>query len=57
MSTKQLDSNHEKESPFNDFDLDINATHLISDAPKPRRAKLITKTKVKLAPHPQYHNG
>ena len=48
MSNKQLDSNHEKESPFNDFDLDINATHLISDTPRHRQAKLITENGVKI---------
>ncbi|MET0779803.1 MAG: hypothetical protein ABWY71_03130 [Candidatus Saccharimonadales bacterium] len=49
MSSKQPDSNnHTQESPFNDFDLDINATNLISSAPRRRQAKLIAQLEVKL---------
>jgi hypothetical protein len=48
MSSKQpKDSDPVEESPFNDFDLDMNATHLISDAPRPKQAKLIEKLEVK----------
>lgn len=48
MHSKQSDGDDLKEeSPFNDFDLDMNATHLISDAPRPKQAKLIEKLEVK----------
>lgn len=48
MSSKQSSNNdHGKESPFNDFDLDLNATHLISDAPRHRRANFLEKVEVK----------
>lgn len=37
----------EKESPFNDFDLGINATHLVSNASRNKQAALIEKVDVK----------
>lgn len=36
-----------EESPFNDFDLDMNATHLISDTPRDKQAALVEKLDVK----------
>jgi hypothetical protein len=48
MSDKQSGKSDAKEEPpFNDFDLDLNATHLISDAPRSKQANLIEKIEVK----------
>lgn len=48
MSDKQSDkSSHEEELPFNDFDLGLNATHLISDTPRSKKASLIEKIELK----------
>jgi hypothetical protein len=48
MNSKQPDGNDLKEeSPFNDFDLDMNATHLISDTPRNKQAALVEKLDVK----------
>ena len=48
MSSKQsINSNHKKESPFNDFDLDLNATRLISDVPRHGRASFLEKIEIK----------
>jgi len=48
MNSKQPDSDDLKEeSPFNDFDLDMNATHLISATPRNKQATLVEKLEVK----------
>jgi hypothetical protein len=48
MLGKQSDkSGHEEDPPFNDFDLGLNATHLISDTPRSKQANLVEKLEVK----------
>lgn len=48
MSNNQSSSgNHENRPPLNDFDLDLNATHLISNTPRHKQAHLIEKLEVK----------
>jgi hypothetical protein len=47
MSNKQSSSrNREDKPPFNDFDLDLGATHLIVDAPRHKQASLIEKIEI-----------
>lgn len=48
MSNKQSSSrNHEDKPPFNDFDLGLSATRLISDTPRSKKASLIEKIELK----------
>jgi hypothetical protein len=48
MSGKQADvSSHEEKQPFNDFDLGLNATYLISNTPRSKQANLVDKLEVK----------
>lgn len=48
MRSKQSDNDELKEGlPFHEFDLGMNATHLISDAPRNKQATLIEKLDVK----------
>jgi hypothetical protein len=47
MSDKQSDKSGQEEPPFNDFDLGLNATHLISDTPRSKKANLVEKVEVK----------
>lgn len=48
MPDKQTDDrNHEENPPFNDFDLDMNTTHLISNVPPHKQAHLIEEIEVK----------
>lgn len=45
MRSSQLDGN-DKGAPFNDFDMGLNATHLISDKPRSKGADLIKSIKL-----------
>jgi hypothetical protein len=48
MRNKQPDSDELKgKPPFNDFDLGLNATHLISDTPRSKKASFIEKIELK----------
>lgn len=48
MRSKQSDSDNLKEGPsFHEFDLGMNATHLISKEPRNKQAALIEKLEVK----------
>lgn len=48
MSGKQSNKKDDEEKPpFNDFDLGLNASHLISEAPRSKQASLIEKIELK----------
>ncbi|HEV2403391.1 MAG TPA: hypothetical protein VGS08_04270 [Candidatus Saccharimonadales bacterium] len=47
MGSKQLHDDCQEKAPFNDFDLDMNAAHLISDLPRHKHANLIGKIEIK----------
>ncbi len=54
MSNKQSDNkDHEDRSPFNDFDLELNANQLFDDMPRHKQASLIEKIEVQ--PSEQRH--
>ncbi|HSX06830.1 MAG TPA: hypothetical protein VLG92_03855 [Candidatus Saccharimonadia bacterium] len=50
MSGKQSNKNHQTEdSPFNDFDLGLNVTHLVDNSHRSKKANFIEKVELKPA--------